>query len=478
MAIRIKSYRLTDNLVAHYKMSDNLATTNVIDESGNYDGTAAQNTSVLSTAGNINKGFSFNGSSDYINCGTSLPTLSGGYTIAYWIYATSTSCTFSRSTGSGWLDERLVIHQYATSKLRITHSTGGTYGSFTSVADFPLNEWVHVAITWNTSTMQIYFNGEVDRDDAFTVVPADTGIKTWIGRTEGLSPDWTTGTMEDWRIYDTPITEAQVKALYNNSKGTKSANPAYPSKVTTTVVSPNNLVGHYKMNDNAASTVVTNEVGTNGTARYNTDTMDEAGKINGTFDRTGLYINTNLKYDASDVPVFNQSFSIAAWFKADDGQQTSYRRFFGCMDDHYTVFQNGIYVGLNANSGGRVGFYYRANNVSVSLNTSQYLPNGNTGWQHIVWTADADTGRFTVYTNGVYNNTALNESIDLSQYNGVNPYIYAMNMDGSWENDWYGEVDDFRLYDKVLSSNEVRALYNNNTGTEASNPGVQSYIVI
>ena len=53
--------------IAHYKLNDNLATDVVIDETGNNNGTAQQNTEDISTVGKINGALTFNGSSDFIN---------------------------------------------------------------------------------------------------------------------------------------------------------------------------------------------------------------------------------------------------------------------------------------------------------------------------------------------------------------------------------------------------------------------------
>lgn len=70
--IVIKSHRLSDNLVAHYKMNDNAADTVVLDETDVNNGTlvGGDTTADISQAGKINKCFLFNGIDDYISCGT------------------------------------------------------------------------------------------------------------------------------------------------------------------------------------------------------------------------------------------------------------------------------------------------------------------------------------------------------------------------------------------------------------------------
>ena len=56
------------SLIAHYKLNDNLATTNVIDSKVSYDGTlvGGNNTEDLSAVGKINESLHFDGNADYI----------------------------------------------------------------------------------------------------------------------------------------------------------------------------------------------------------------------------------------------------------------------------------------------------------------------------------------------------------------------------------------------------------------------------
>ncbi|MGD2065660.1 MAG: LamG domain-containing protein [Candidatus Bathyarchaeota archaeon] len=92
---------LEADLSAYYKMNDNAASTDVIDETGVNNGTAQQNTEDIDTTGLINGALTFNGSSDYIDGGndSSLDWGSGDGTIM---------CIFKRN-GNPSGDEVLVI---------------------------------------------------------------------------------------------------------------------------------------------------------------------------------------------------------------------------------------------------------------------------------------------------------------------------------------------------------------------------------
>lgn len=161
---------------------------------------------------------SFNGTTGYVSAGTSVPDVESAYTISMWVYATAKGGLFSRSVGSGWLDERLVLHQYSSNKLRLTHSNGSAYNTVDSSADFPLNQWVHVAVTWDGSSANFYFDGALDVTRALTRATEHSGVKTWIGRVEGLGSNYFTGKIDEVRVYNRALSATEILNLYDDLK--------------------------------------------------------------------------------------------------------------------------------------------------------------------------------------------------------------------------------------------------------------------
>ncbi len=161
---------------------------------------------------------SFDGATSYVDVGTDVSTTDSAYTISMWLYATAKGGVFSRSVGSGWLDERLVLHQYSSNKLRLTHSNGSAYSTVNSNTDLPLNEWVYVAVTWDGSSAKFYFDGVVDVVRSLTQATSHSGVKTWIGRVEGLTPNYFTGKIDEIRIYNRALSATEILNLYNDLK--------------------------------------------------------------------------------------------------------------------------------------------------------------------------------------------------------------------------------------------------------------------
>jgi hypothetical protein len=139
--------------------------------------------------------------------------------------------------------------------------------------------------------------------------------------------------------------------------------------------------------------------------------------------------------------------SFACWFKSI--QNTDWARIMdlgnGAASDNIIM---AIYQGnlaLTVFIGGNAG--------TQPLNV---IPNVNDGvWRHVVWTLDP-AGVWTVYLNGVqvwqktsgytYPGSVLRSSNYLGKSNWADPY-------------YNGELDEFRMYGRVLTAGDVQTLY-------------------
>ena len=91
------------------------------------------------------------------------------------------------------------------------------------------NEWTHVVGTYDGKKVEIYLNGEVEAEkDASIPIPANSSSFV-IGGTQE-SRDWFTGMIDEVKLYNRGLTEAEVK---NALKGP--GTPVAPTgKLTTT----------------------------------------------------------------------------------------------------------------------------------------------------------------------------------------------------------------------------------------------------
>lgn len=96
---------------------------------------------------------------------------------------------------------------------RIQTNIGGsdTYGG--SNALVPLNQWTHIAITWDGTDKRVYINGQLDSSGG-TASVSDSPQTTFIGRNVTHVDDRFIGRIDDVHIYDQALSEGSVRNLF------------------------------------------------------------------------------------------------------------------------------------------------------------------------------------------------------------------------------------------------------------------------
>ena len=128
----------------------------------------------ITTSGTINQGtrspFSapagywstfFDGASEYfkVNSHDDFAFGTGAYTIEMWVWKTSTGSQFFYEGRDGGDTGRLLFYVNSNNKLA-AHIDGGSVGTIeSSSGTFPLNQWVHIALTRNSTYGYMYQNG-------------------------------------------------------------------------------------------------------------------------------------------------------------------------------------------------------------------------------------------------------------------------------------------------------------------------------
>ncbi len=232
-------------LVAYYPFNGNAN-----DESGNgNDGTVVGATLTTDRFGNPNSAYSFDGSDDYIRVpdDDSLD-LSDGMTIMAWINSNDTSGP--KVIVSKWNDNT-SDHSYifkdhdSSDKLLIELSKGyhNDLAKLEGTTSIATEEWIHVATTFDSNTVELYFNGIEDASSAAIGVIRNSATDLLIGAVftwGGIFQNFD-GVIDDVRVYNRALTEAEIQALYLSigKTVTPTTNVTYHSTVTYTVVLDN-----------------------------------------------------------------------------------------------------------------------------------------------------------------------------------------------------------------------------------------------
>ena len=211
---------------------------------------------------------------------------------------------------------------------------------------------------------------------------------------------------------------------------------------------------HYKCNDNAANTIVldSSSFGNDGTASETTSGLTVAGKINSAFFLDGDdYITVNS-------PAFNfkaNSFSVALWFKT--SSVTLENPFFAKRawsvnpEDGYAAvlkYANSIRV-----------HYYSDTDFSLPYSVTDDV------WHHLIVLFDYQNHQVTLYLD----NTLVATQNYTQAYQSNNYPLYIGTNQASTR--WPGSLDDVRIFQGLLTEDNISFLYNSGAGTEAELTG-------
>jgi len=225
---------------------------------------------------------------------------------------------------------------------------------------------------------------------------------------------------------------------------------------------------YYKLDDNAATTTVVDSVaGTyNGTAQVNTSTKTATGKISSalTFNGSSDYIDIQ-----QPLPLGNLPRSINFWMKLDSSAGTGLYVPFKASDGSSNKdFVFALGKGTSGSSPpGATAYYYLRRNTN-DQGAGQFLPSE----------IDNTWAMVTLTYNGVSTGTTLNgglkfylNGVQLARYTEIYDVTFDtqaaaqyIGRDGAGYDKFYGLIDEFGIWSRVLTQAEITNLYNSGSG--------------
>ena len=208
--------------LAHYKMNDDAASTVVIDSgTGGNNGTATFNTEDNSVTGKVNNALEFDGVDDYVQTNFGNPT---EFTYMCWFKVLLSEQDFNNPSGGNvalmWTTDDnpgIQIISNGTIKGNIKDVVEATK-AVTSTNTINDNEWNHIALTFDGSTLKLYLNNVLEDTESVT----GRGV---LSNNSRLMRDdagrFVKGKQDDVRIYDKSLTAAQISTIYNDGNGTE-----------------------------------------------------------------------------------------------------------------------------------------------------------------------------------------------------------------------------------------------------------------
>jgi hypothetical protein len=226
------------------------------------------------------------------------------------------------------------------------------------------------------------------------------------------------------------------------------------------IVAPGNLIAWYPFTNQSDDETRTGGLLDNAGVTVG-DNNDYSGTVIGAlYDTSGgvtdldsgansAYYDFDGSNDTISTPQLDLSgitaITFAAWVRYDNNPNGGYVVNMGSVDDDVTlrVANDDIF------------FFEKVNGDFDRLQASNVY--NSTNWEHIAGTMD-ETGNGEIYLNGNPVKNSGNVVPDFSQINTPNLYIGSRDNSGNFAD---VEIDDVRVYDKILSSSEVSQIVTN-----------------
>ena len=279
-------------------------------------------------------------------------------------------------------------------------------------------QWYHVVLVYQSSTNACaYLNGVMTCTATGTLGTASTTL--YLGKDPG---DWWgnfNGYLDDVRVYNRVVSSAEVQCLYS--------------------LGETNLVAWYPLNADAKDA-----------SGHGVDLANSGGislpsdHINGCFRfAVGTYASQ------PDIDISQLPCSISFWTKF------NYLQALGNTNGGAKVIHNWGLGGNGDKRRGAVVDYNDGQTLRMAMGDTPMPEIGavSTGqWYHVVLVYQSSTNA-CAYLNGVMTCTATGTlgTASTTLYLGKDP--------GDWWGNFNGYLDDVRVYNRVVSSAEVRCLY-------------------
>lgn len=429
---------LLDGLVSWWDLDEESGTR--ADAVGSNDLT--DNNTVLYGAGKIGNAADFTATNNEYLSKTSPSGLARkkGWTLSAWYYPTTnfTNRTVVARDNASTQREYWLVHTGSAAVTFYYWNDADALQSLVCPAA-TLNSWNHILIDINEDgTAYAYLNNGTPTTDPLAGDFTDNkGAPFTIGARSNSSYHFD-GLIDLVGIWSRSLTSDERTELYNLGASIK--NPFTDNGEGFR----EGLVSYWKLDEQSGTredSVGSNDLTDNNTVGY------AAGKSGNA--ASGVTVQAEYLGVASPIGLIdNQTdFSVSCWVKWDSAQTGAARGFLeigNAVNDSspFLLFQKDTNDDLNVYWGGAYVGAYTASN-------------GN--WYHVVFTYNSTTTAWVAYVNGASHQSGSTAD---SNFNPANEF----HLLSGYGNYFTGEVDEAAIWTRILSADEVAALYASGAG--------------
>lgn len=324
----------------------------------------------------------------------------------------------------------------------------------TSTMTLADNKWHHFSAVKNsTSNIKLYVDGVENASDASLSATGNltSGSATiTIGADAPTNSGYFKGFLDNFKIYQYPRTSDQIKtdSIKGASASGSSASFGHEDK---TYLS-DGLVGYWKMDETSWDGTESEIVDYSGNGNHGTGAnavTTAAGKFGlaGDFDGTSdeLVVPDNNSLDLTN------NWTIAGWIYDSEASLNH--------DWDYLVAKGAVYGGSDMPYAVGIGYNQLivdsevgGTPVDETISISSYVSAQE--WFHFAVVMDDVQNTVNYFINGEHIGS---DSFEIDAVGNSSSLYIGADSSG---NQWYGKIDDLRVYNRILSPAEVQKLYN------------------
>lgn len=167
--------------------------------------------------GKFGKALDFDGSGDHVIIPDSNSLELAELTLAAWVYLRSypedARIISQEVDGDPYSTYSIMMSGGGYTKLEFRIALDNSRKRIPTNADVPLNEWTHVAATYDGSDAVVYINGQIDKEEAHSGVLLATDNPVYLGGSEFWDPRLFDGLMDDAVIFNVALSQEDIQDL-------------------------------------------------------------------------------------------------------------------------------------------------------------------------------------------------------------------------------------------------------------------------
>lgn len=393
---------------------------------------------------NTDAAYAFDGAGDSLTDSTSTDLqLSGDMSFSSWINLNSIgSGTIVDMSNTGDTQNANILYKIrmsTTGDITYTHEyNAGANQDYSYNTNLVSGQWYHVVFTRDSSanTVELYIDGALFDTYTYTEDP-NGGTTGFFSIGSNSSNNDLNGKIDDVKMYNRVLTASEISQLYGDGS------TGGESRIESSSLHKN-LVAHYKFDADSKDSSAYSQHATNNGATLIADRFGNASSAY-SFDGTNDWMSINHEFWSTSP----DGLAVSMWTKDNVGGSSTGMRMHPAgggqaqriLNIHFPFSDGTIYFDVGDGSG-----YDRVTMSSAGVDFSE--------WNHWVFTKDANANTMTIYLNGQVAATGGSKTRAIGI--PANGSIGGTVGGGEYQN---MDVDDVRIYNRVLTSSEINSLY-------------------